>query len=276
MSQLLHFSCDSCGKTLKAKPELVGKKARCACGHIVRIPGPAQPVPSAGLPQGTAQQPASHVVPTGCHYCGGEATNHVTAYLFPTTADAKKAAAEEYQRKIGGAVDCKNIYVRDKNAGYGQLVEIPRCKPCRSAHSLPWKIALLAALLALPVTIGLSYAGYWPNPKTIAVSVAEPVDLGEGGKVLVQINKAAKTPEGKMASVDDDGKIQPSIYYVLMITAMVFLLPVAAVGFIAFGSAVLVQRMRLRGRGVKWKSQVKDHPLIMEQVSRGWSFQGTL
>jgi hypothetical protein len=283
MGQLIRFSCNSCGKTLKAKSELVGKKARCSCGQIVKIPGPTLAAPSAGAPlvsdphQAAAKEVVSSSKPRECYYCGGEAANHVTAFLFPTTEEAKEAAAEEYQRKESGAPDCKKIYVREKSAGYGQLVEIPRCKPCGSAHGLPWKIALLGALLALPLTIYLSSEGYWPSPRSLASSFAEPVDLGEAGKVMVQINQTAGTREGKMvSSVDDKGMVQPSIYFVLLMTAMVFLLPVIAVGFIVYGSVMVIQRVRLHRRNIKWKSDVKDYPLVKEQVSQGWSFQGTL
>jgi hypothetical protein len=278
MSQLIQFACGSCGKALKAQPALVGKKARCSCGQTVSIPGrtpTAAPVVAAspraadGPADGTAR-------PAPCHYCGGEAADHVTAYLFPTTEEAKRFAAEEHERKAGGASDCKNIYVRGENAGYGQLVDVPRCAPCRRAHGLPMKVALCFALLALPLTIALSSMGCWPSPRSLASSFAEPVDLGAAGKLLVEVNQAAGTREGKMAKTDEQGMVTPSIFFVLLMTAMVFLLPVIAAWAVAYGSTALVQRLRLRGRGVKWKSQVEDYPLIKERLAQGWSFEGTL
>ena len=38
MENSIHFTCEGCGKTLKARNEIGGKKTRCACGHVLTIP----------------------------------------------------------------------------------------------------------------------------------------------------------------------------------------------------------------------------------------------
>lgn len=39
MDNLIRFSCPRCGKTLKAKPEHVGRQGHCSCGEHFRVPG---------------------------------------------------------------------------------------------------------------------------------------------------------------------------------------------------------------------------------------------
>ncbi|HZN64309.1 MAG TPA: DMT family transporter [Tepidisphaeraceae bacterium] len=46
-TQELKFSCTSCGKEFRWKPELAGKKAKCKCGSVISVPAkpPAAPAP---------------------------------------------------------------------------------------------------------------------------------------------------------------------------------------------------------------------------------------
>jgi hypothetical protein len=39
------FACTGCGKKYTAKPELLGKKVRCACGTVLSVPDAFQPLP---------------------------------------------------------------------------------------------------------------------------------------------------------------------------------------------------------------------------------------
>ena len=39
------FSCGACGKRYKWKPELVGKRAKCACGSAIVVPAAEAPIP---------------------------------------------------------------------------------------------------------------------------------------------------------------------------------------------------------------------------------------
>ncbi len=39
MEEHIRFSCPACGKQLKAKPEIAGRKTRCPCGEVFSIPG---------------------------------------------------------------------------------------------------------------------------------------------------------------------------------------------------------------------------------------------
>jgi len=47
---MIHFDCQGCGKAIKTRPELVGKKVKCpGCGTVSRVPADAaSPVPSSG------------------------------------------------------------------------------------------------------------------------------------------------------------------------------------------------------------------------------------
>ena len=55
---MIRFTCASCGKTVKAKDELAGKKAKCnACGRMLIVPTEAtEPLPPA-LPSSPLEQP---------------------------------------------------------------------------------------------------------------------------------------------------------------------------------------------------------------------------
>lgn len=69
MARYIHFSCSSCGKTLKAKPELAGKKARCACGQTVEIlsrESPATPATSTAA-SGPQTKPQPQDLPAKCY-----------------------------------------------------------------------------------------------------------------------------------------------------------------------------------------------------------------
>ncbi len=60
MNELIHFKCSACGKALKAKPELGGKRSRCPCGQTVTIPHHASSDSSGDPPQISGQQPPSN------------------------------------------------------------------------------------------------------------------------------------------------------------------------------------------------------------------------
>src|SRR5688500_20128061 len=45
MSTPTHFNCDHCGKRYAWKPELAGKKAKCACGQTLTVPAGIAPKP---------------------------------------------------------------------------------------------------------------------------------------------------------------------------------------------------------------------------------------
>ena len=40
---MIQFTCPSCSKPYKVKPELAGKKAKCKCGNVMQIPAAEQP-----------------------------------------------------------------------------------------------------------------------------------------------------------------------------------------------------------------------------------------
>ena len=42
----ISFRCPSCGKTFKVGEDLAGKRAKCNCGQVFKIPAPAQPAPA--------------------------------------------------------------------------------------------------------------------------------------------------------------------------------------------------------------------------------------
>jgi hypothetical protein len=44
------FSCAACGKCYGWKPALAGKRGRCACGRVMRIPATAPGTPAAPRP----------------------------------------------------------------------------------------------------------------------------------------------------------------------------------------------------------------------------------
>src|SRR5690242_10486486 len=59
---MVAFACPQCGKSLKAKDELAGKKARCPqCGRAVPIPS-ARTLAAAGPPAATATRDAGSPV----------------------------------------------------------------------------------------------------------------------------------------------------------------------------------------------------------------------
>jgi len=39
MEERISFFCPACGKELKAKLEIAGRKTRCQCGEVFSIPG---------------------------------------------------------------------------------------------------------------------------------------------------------------------------------------------------------------------------------------------
>ena len=55
------FSCPSCGKEYKWKPELAGKKGKCKCGGVLAIP--ARPPGSATASPGAAAAPRPKPTP---------------------------------------------------------------------------------------------------------------------------------------------------------------------------------------------------------------------
>jgi hypothetical protein len=272
---VVRFSCGSCGKAMRAKRELVGKKVRCACGQAVPIVDSAAPATAArpAPARKAAVAPTPAVVPESCHYCGGSVADHLTAILYPKTEEAKTFAAQEHQRKESGLPGCKDVYVRDKNAGYGQRVSIPRCKSCRSFHALPWYVTLVAVLVCLPLTILLSSMGYWVNIKTVVTGLSEPFDPGDEGRLAMNINAAVGANESKYFQQEKDGKTRLPIWMVLLLTATIYLLPVMVVGGLAFWIAALVQRFRAPKYGIRTKGDVLGYPPIEQQVAQGWNFE---
>ena len=42
----ISFACPRCGKHFKVREELAGKRAKCSCGNVLKIPDPAQLPPA--------------------------------------------------------------------------------------------------------------------------------------------------------------------------------------------------------------------------------------
>ena len=60
--ELASLSCPECGKTLKLRPELTGRKGRCpGCGHTMFIPVPPAGCEAAHIKQTTSQSSASRI-----------------------------------------------------------------------------------------------------------------------------------------------------------------------------------------------------------------------
>src|SRR5262245_39211139 len=62
VDDFIRFRCAVCGKSLKARSRLVGKKFRCPCGQTFHLHGPAEEKPTAAklIPS----QPAEALVVT--------------------------------------------------------------------------------------------------------------------------------------------------------------------------------------------------------------------
>ena len=60
MSDMIRFTCSACGKKLKAPPEFVGRKVKCACSASQRVPG--NDAESAAAPD-ESQQPLQGNLP---------------------------------------------------------------------------------------------------------------------------------------------------------------------------------------------------------------------
>lgn len=57
MNDHVQLTCSSCGKALKVKRPLMGKKVRCSCGQVSAVTGPAAEAPvKLGGPTKTASQ----------------------------------------------------------------------------------------------------------------------------------------------------------------------------------------------------------------------------
>ena len=85
------FTCPSCGKQYKWKPELAGKKGKCKCGGVLAIPAkpPAEPAPE------PAPVLAPETDPFGDSYdVADQPVQQAPAYSnAPTTISAAPAAA---------------------------------------------------------------------------------------------------------------------------------------------------------------------------------------
>src|SRR5258706_9838109 len=65
-ASLTQFSCDSCGKTYRWKPELAGRRVKCKCGHAMSIPtAPVGPMP---VTNESFEPPAAESAAAG-HHC---------------------------------------------------------------------------------------------------------------------------------------------------------------------------------------------------------------
>lgn len=59
-SETLHFTCMSCGRSIKAPASAAGKRGRCKCGALNRIPTPAATGATEEPPQIPTETPPSH------------------------------------------------------------------------------------------------------------------------------------------------------------------------------------------------------------------------
>ena len=64
------FSCAACGKQYTWKPQLAGKKAKCACGSSLVVPAAAAPTAS---PTSAPAPPPSASRPGGPRFVAGAA-----------------------------------------------------------------------------------------------------------------------------------------------------------------------------------------------------------
>ena len=95
------FNCDACGKRYTWKPQLAGKRAKCACGAVIVVPDAPSPPPAAEPPPQDDlydfAEPPPAPAATAAHVPAPMATPAVQTIAYqsaPTERERKRFSAE--------------------------------------------------------------------------------------------------------------------------------------------------------------------------------------
>ena len=247
----VHFQCQGCGKRMRVRAESAGKKVRCPCGQIVIAGSKDGRQVSSKAQKTSTPQPApatSIAAPTQCYYCGvAEATDHVIAVIEAISKEAREFAKEDRNREGSKISDQGGIIPK-----YTQSVNVPRCNDCRRSHRGPWLAAFVVGIVSTLTVIILSLVGLWVSFRDVAGAMAETkVEVG-------------------------DFQMKYSWYGILMTTFVIYLAPAFVLAAISFWIVGRIKRRLANRRGIRWKNQVDDYPVVNGWIEQGWQFYLTV